>query len=300
MRGQTRPFVYTGHMFATIGHTFELMKMSWRVFLLDRELVFFPIMGIIGMVAVMAIFGVIANATGSLERLNDLGAEAAADVAIGPGGGDYILLLLGYVSVYFVIIFFNAALVSAALERLRGGDPNVGSGLRHAARHIGPIFGWAVISGTVGLILMLLKSRQGTFGRIVISIIGGVWELITFFVVPILVTENVGPFTAIKRSKDLLGKTWGRQFTASFGFMLVYIAAAIIGVIPAFIAYQITPIAGIAVGFVTVGFAIGAVMALEGIFKAALYEYARGEVPLGFEKKVLAQAYRPDIREYQA
>ena len=90
MRGQTGPSVYTSHMFATIGHTFELMKMSWRVFLLDRELIFFPIMGIIGMVAVMAIFGVIANATGSLERLNDLGAEATAGVTAGPGGGDCI------------------------------------------------------------------------------------------------------------------------------------------------------------------------------------------------------------------
>jgi len=287
-------------MFATIGHTFELMKMSWRVFNMDRELVFFPIMGIIGLVGVMAIFGVIAQATGSLDRLNEMSETAVAGVQTGPQAGDYVLLLLGYVSAYFVIIFFNAALVSAALERLRGGDPNVGSGLSHAAKHIGPIFGWAVISGTVGLVLMLLKSRQNGMGRFVISLIGGIWELITFFVVPIIVTEGVGPFTAIKRSKDLLGKTWGRQFSASFGFMLVYIVGALIGAIPAFIAYQISPIAGIGVGFVTVGFAIGAVMALEGIFKAALYEYARGEVPLGFKKEVLASAYRPDIREYQA
>lgn len=284
-------------MFATIGHTFELMKMSWRVFNKDRELVFFPIMAGITLLGVLAIFFAVASATGTLDRVNDLGNEAVETQA---RGVDYVILALLYISAYFVIIFFNAALISAALERLRGGDPNVGSGLRHALAHIGPLFGWAVIAGTVGLILQLLKSRNNGLARIAIQIVGGIWEFITFFVVPILVTEKVGPFTAIKRSKDLIGKTWGRQITASFGFMLVYIVAIVIAVIPAFIVGLIVPIAGIVVGVVTVSLAIGAVQALEGIFKAALYEYARGEVPLGFAKETLANAYRPDIRSYQA
>ena len=287
-------------MFATIGHTFELMKMSLRVFNKDRELIFFPIMAAIGVIAVVVIFIVIASANGSLERVNSYGTTTAEGVEASLTGGDYTLMFLVYLAAYFVVIFFNAALVSAALERLRGGDPNVSSGLRHAAKHIIPIFGWAVISATVGLILQLLRSRQGMFGRIVIDIIGGVWEFITFFVVPILVTENVGPITAIKRSSGLISKTWGRQIASSFGFMIVYMIAGFVAGIPPLIVGLISPIAGIVVGVFTITIAIGTVMAMEGIFKAALYEYARGEVPLGFKKEVLASAYRPDIREYQA
>ena len=36
-------------MFATIGHTFELMKMSWNVLMKDRELILFPVLSGIGL-----------------------------------------------------------------------------------------------------------------------------------------------------------------------------------------------------------------------------------------------------------
>jgi len=120
-----------------------------------------------------------------------------------------------------------------------------------------------------------------------------VWDFLTFFVVPILVSENVGAIGAIKRSSGLVRKTWGRQITASFGFMLVYILAVIIGVIPAILVGFVSGIAGVAVGIMTVGLAVCTVQALEGIFKAALYEYAMGEKPAEFDLRTLQTAYKP-------
>ena len=156
------------------------------------------------------------------------------------------------------------------------------------------IFGWALIAATVGLALQLLRANQrNMFARIVIDIIGGVWEFLTFFVIPVLVSENVGPIGAIKRSSGLVRKTWGRQITASFGFMLVYILAVVIGAVPALLVGLISGIAGVAVGVVTVGLALCTVQALEGIFKAALYEFAMGEKPAEFDLRTLQTAYRP-------
>ena len=271
-------------MFATIGHTFELMKMSWGVLMKDKELLFFPLFTVIGLLVVLGVFFGIAVASGSIDRL-DAGTT---------NRGDQVLYVLAFFSAYFVVIFFNAALVSAALERLRGGDPNVSSGLGHALAHIHMIFGWALIAATVGLALQLLRANQrNMFARIVIDIIGGVWEFLTFFVIPVLVSENVGPIGAIKRSSGLVRKTWGRQITASFGFMLVYILAVVIGAVPALLVGLISGIAGVAVGVVTVGLALCTVQALEGIFKAALYEFAMGEKPAEFDLRTLQTAYRP-------
>jgi hypothetical protein len=271
-------------MFATIGHTFELMKMSWGVLMKDKELLLFPLFTFIGLIAVIGIFSGIAISSGALTRL-DTNAVSRFD---------QILYVLAFFSAYFVVIFFNAALVSAALDRLRGGDPNVRSGLAHAFAHIHMIFMWALIAATVGLALQLLRANQrNMFVRIIIDMIGGVWEFLTFFVVPVLVSENVGPIGAIKRSSGLVRKTWGRQITASFGFMLVYILAVIIGVIPAVLVGFISPIAGAAVGVITVGLGICTVQALEGIFKAALYEFAMGEKPLEFDLRTLQTAYKP-------
>ena len=109
--------------------------------------------------------------------------------------------------------------------------------------------------------------------------IGGIWEFLTFFVIPILVSENVGPFGAIKRSSGLVRKTWGRQITASFGFMIVYILAVVVGLLPAYLVGMISGTAGMVVGVLTVGLALSTVQALEAIIKAPLYELSMGENP---------------------
>ena len=260
-------------MFATIGHTFELMKMSWNVLMMDRELILFPIMSGMGLLVL-----------------------AFAGLAVGVAeSGNLIAFLVMILMAYFITTFFNAALISAALERLRGGDPNVMSGISHASKHIHHIFLWSVISAIVGTLFRVLRSQTDNFFvRMIYSMIEGVWEFMTFFVIPVMVSENEGPISSIKRSASIIRETWGRQITASFGFMIVYILAVIAAAIPAILLFLIVPVVGIIVGILLVGLAFATVQALEGIFKAALYDFAVGEQPVGFDLRTLQTAYRPD------
>ena len=276
-------------MFATIGHTFELMKMSWRVLMQDRELIFFPILAGLTLLALIGAFLAIGSSTGTIDRLDAL---QGADSEEQAQAVDYVLGL-GFVFLSSaIVIFFNAALIAAALERLRGGDPNIASGLRAASAHLPQILAWALISVVVSLLLRALRQRGGIAGQIA-SVIGGVaWGFATFFVIPVLVTEGVGPIEAIKRSASLFRQTWGRQVASSFGFGLITIVAVLIAVLPAALLFAIHPVLGIGVGVPLVAVAIGAVQALEGIFKAALYDFARGEQPHGFDRATLEGAYR--------
>lgn len=272
-------------MFRTIGHTFELMKMSWRVLMMDRELILFPIMSGVGLLVLMVVMLGIGGATGTLDRVSEGSTESLGAVDA----------ILGAAVVFVssaIVIFFNAALVAAALERLRGGDPNIGSGLRAASARLPQILAWALITVIVSMILQALRERGGIAGSIA-SMIGGVaWSLATFFVIPVLVTEGVGPIEAIKRSASLLRQTWGNQVTADFGFMIVGLLAVLVAIVPAALLFFVHPLLGIAVGVPLVAVAIGTVQALEGIFKAALYDYARGDNPHGFDRETLASAYR--------
>ncbi|MQC82702.1 MAG: hypothetical protein DWG75_00420 [Chloroflexi bacterium] len=265
--------------------------MSWRVLMKDRELIMFPIMSAIGVLIVIGLFFGAAAATGTLDRL-DLarqGSGATEDAQL----IDYLLAVALYASTTFVVIFFNAALVAAALERLRGGDPNISSGLRAALAHLPAILVWALISATVGLILQLLRDKMDNFiGHIVLSLIGGVWAYMTFFVIPVLVAEGTGPIEGIKRSAGLFQRTWGRQVASSFGFTLVYLIAVVVAVLPAVLLFAVSPLLGIVFGAFTIPIAVGTVQAMEGIFKAALYEFALGETPLDFDRGTLSGAYR--------
>ena len=271
-------------MFATIGHTIDLMKMSWRVLMLDRELIFFPVMSVAALVLLaVAIFagGLLGGAFGLAEE----GGEGS--------GGDLALGLLLAFGSSFIIIFFNAALVAAALERLRGGDPNVASGLKAASAHIPQILGWALITTVVTLILQALRDRGGIAGQVA-SMLGGIaWSLATFFVIPLLVAEGIGPIEAIRRSSSLLRDTWGRQIAASFGFGIVTFGAIIVAAIPGLVLALVHPLLGLAVGIPLVGLAWATVTALEGIFKAALYDFAIGKEPHGFDRATLQTAYGP-------
>ncbi len=265
-------------MFQTIGHTFSLMKMSWGVLMQDRELVAFPVMSAVGLL----LLGVAGYTSGIVD-------QDTMDTVAGWGTMFGFLVLA-----YLITVFFNAALVSAALERLRGGDPTIGSGLSHAAKHIHHIFLWALISATVQTILQALRARGNNFiTDLVTRLIGGAWEFFTFFVVPVMVAEGHGPISGIKRSVSIVRQTWGRQIAATFGFFIVYLVALIGAAIPAILLFMVLPAAGVIVGVLLVGLAIAVVQTLEGIFKAALYDYATGSVPAGFDLRTLANAYAP-------
>src|SRR5258706_334010 len=116
-------------MFRTIGHTIELMKMSWGVLSKDRQLVAFPVMGLAAILALIAVFGGMAFATGAFERMRSAANESSVASMT---AGDYALYVSFYFLAYFAGIFFNSALVAAALERLRGGTPTITSGLNAA------------------------------------------------------------------------------------------------------------------------------------------------------------------------
>ncbi|GMU41494.1 MAG: hypothetical protein AMXMBFR23_23600 [Chloroflexota bacterium] len=277
-------------MFATIGHTFELMKASWRVLMKDRELVLFPILGAIGAIVVSLGFVGLGASMGTLDRVDaatTTGAEQSLTVV------DAVLGFGMLFSVTFVVLFFNTALIASAMLRLRGGDPNVGYGLKAASSHLPALAGWALISATVGLILQALRDRTDNFiGRIAIAMVGGVWAYMTFFVVPVMVAQGTGPIGSIKQSAALFSQTWGRQFTASFGFGIVYLLAVVLAILPAVVMFMLVPVVGIIVGALTLSLSLAIVASLEGIFKAALYDFATGATPEGFDSQTLRSAYR--------
>jgi hypothetical protein len=125
--------------------------------------------------------------------------------------GMWITLLLFYLGNYFIIAFFNVALVSAASNRLAGGRASINEGLEVAWQRKGKIFQWALFSATVGIVLRMIEHRSAWLGRFVAGLIGIGWTLASYFVVPVLAAEDVGPAEALQRSGELFRETWGEQ-----------------------------------------------------------------------------------------
>ena len=206
-------------------------------------------------------------------------------------------------STYFVTLFFNTALVGAAMIRMDGGNPRLGDGLRIAWERTGRIFGYACIAATVGLLLRALEGGSAGSGRSCVKLIGVGWALATFLVVPVLVTRDVGPVEAVKESADLLRRTWGENLIGNVGLGLVFGVAYFALAIVAVGAIVLVSEAGsdlligsvVLLGVVSF-FALSALHAtMQGVYSAALYRYATAhEAPLpGFGPELLEHAFGP-------
>lgn len=286
--------------------SWQLFKQSWAVLRSDKALVVFPIVSAIASLIVTASFLVPLGLSGAFAQFaagrisTNPGLSGSADAA---AWVPYVLIaFLFYLVQYFVIFFANSALVGAAMLRLQGGRPTVGDGFRIAARHTGTILGYAAISATVGMLLRAIADRGGTIGRIAAGLLGIGWNLATFLVVPVLVVENIGPVDAIKRSADLLKRTWGEQIIGNLGlgavFGLLSLAVIIVGVALGVLAVEMDMIA-LLVAVIAAGvlalIALGIVnSALSGIYRAAVYRFAAtGEIGSGFNPELVRGAFRP-------
>ncbi len=216
----------------------------------------------------------------------------------------YVLLFCYYACNFFVVFFFNAALVDFVVTRMRGGDPTIGGSLHAASACLPQIAAWALLSSTVGVVLKVLQSRSGFVGRIVTSLLGVAWTLVTYFVVPLIVIERKGALEAVGESKDLLAKTWGKQIVSGLGygligFLLTLPALAIIVLALVGLATSHGQLVGsmgtLAVLAVLYLVALGIVLsALRAIFGVVLYRYARtGDAPDGFPIDALRSAIQP-------
>ncbi len=281
--------------FERIQNGWSLAMSSFKVLRMDPELMLFPLASGITCLLVLASFVLPLVGFGGqyLEVLQDDETTLSDIVA-------YVLLFLFYFANYFVIIFFNSALVACAIIRFKGGNPTVMDGIRAALESIHYIMLWALVAATVGLILRVIESRSENVGRFIAGLLGAAWSMLTYFVVPTLVVEHLSPWAAFNRSKDIMFKSWGETFTASFSLGIITFVVFLVAMAP--IAGGIALLSGGSgiLGGVLIGLGILMIIAgtlctsaLEAILLAGLYIYAEeGIVPEAYDQSSFQGAFQ--------
>lgn len=247
--------------------SWELMKESFRVLAADKRMLLFPVLSGIAVIIVSVSFAIPVFRSGAFSSEGHI------------SGAQYGIMFLFYFANYFVIVFFNSALVYCASVGLSGGHATVKDGLKAAWDRVGAIFMWALVAASVGLALRLIEDRVEKVGKIIAWLLGTAWTLMTYFIVPVLVFEELGIVDSVKRSTSVLKQTWGEEIMSGLSFGLVWLVAIVVGIALAFGGFMVHPLLGIAVAvlyFLAVS-VVGA--AVKSIFTVALYRYAsQGEV----------------------
>lgn len=295
----------------TVRRSIDLLRQSWRVLKADKELVAFPILsGIAGLLVLISFALPIALTVPWEELRQQKGDQLRDQVSL----LHYAVLFGFYVVNFLVINFFNAALAACVMERFRGGNPTIAFGLRAAAGKIHLILGWSIFAATIGMVLRAIQERVGFLGKIITGLLGAAFTIASYFVIPVLVAENVGPIEGLKRSAKLMSKTWGTALASNVGLGLVGLAVAVLIIIPfaGGVTLLIMGTAGVqTVQPMIIGgiacLALGVVMiiawalissTLNVILNTALYTFATsGEAPKGFDAEAMRRAFREKAKK---
>jgi hypothetical protein len=268
----------------------------------DKKLLIFPFIDLICCILIVTAFLIPSFPEGILWL-------DTSSLSIGQKVHRYGVLFLCFFCQYLVIVFFNSAIIACAAIRMGGRDPQVSDGFRAAIARFPLVAIWASVLAGVNVVTAIIKDmdEHGSGGEIAASLLEMSWSVVSFLVVPIIVLERKGPFSALEESTSLLKKTWGEQLVFEFSFGTVSFFLSAIGLIPIIAIFLVV---GVAVPFESLAgkimlstaglsaiylIGLGVIHSvLRGIFKTALYLYARdGEVPAGFQLEMLRNAIGP-------
>ena len=270
-------------------NSLALAKASWRVLREDKQLTLLPLLSMISTVVIAVSFLL---PIGLIARNGTDGYTASKPLV-------WVLGFCAYLVLTFVVVFFNAALVYAADRHLAGERVTPGEAIQAARARTHVLLPWVVVSATVSIVLRALEERAGVLGRIIGTIAGVAWSVVTFLVLPILVIEGIGPMAAVKRSGELFKRTWGENLMTNAGIGIVALVATLAGAIPLVLLIMVGgPIAVVGVvALVLWVIAVSLVSAtLTGILQVALYRFAtEAQVP-GFDTEQLRGTFRTRTR----
>ena len=281
-------------MFRRMSRGWEITKAAWSVLKLHPKLALLPVLSALALAVVLAL--IVAMAINSPEFAN---AGQFARSAHNDRMTIYPLLFVVYFVSFFVVVFFNSALIFCSLQCFAGHEPSLTKGLATAAGRLPQILMWALVASTVGLLLQALEDfltdKLGFLG----ALLGGVgqvgWAAITYFVVPVLVVEGTGPVEAVKRSSAILRQTWGEAVSGEGGLGLISMAL-ILPAIPlaGLLASNGVPPIPLFVFAVLYGLTVAVVFSTLGtLFRTGVYVYATtGKAPAALDAGLLQGAFK--------
>ncbi len=263
---------------ARIRRGWRVTKLGMRVVRADPELMVYMLFSaILSLIAAI----VLLTPTGGLGYF--IGGEEGSE------GGALVGTFLSYMAIAIITVFWNAAIIASAHERLTAGtNPSFSYGIKQAMKCLPQIVIWGLISGTVGLIIRAFQSMQDSkkpgvafVGAMIAFFIRYAWWITTFFVVPMIVLDKIGIRESMSKSPELFEQTWGEDVVSTTGTGIINVLVCLLIVV---IGLPLGVLLGDVLGFLLVLVGIGVSVlffsACEAVNRASLYYFAKtGESP---------------------
>lgn len=251
-----------------------------------------------GLLVVAAVAGVINVA------LLGLGILAVASMSHGSGtgggghvsAGGYAVAVLMGIAILIVSILAQATIVIRVMALLQGHPISNSQACSMALSKSPHLIAFAVLSYVVRSLIQQV-ARQGILGMVFGTGLRVAWQIATFFAVPVIVFENLGPFAAVKRSAALCRQRWGEEVVGQGAFGIIgLLGIAVLFLVGLGLGLIFAPLGAVVAGLGFIGLLL-VLTAASATFQAALYLFAvSGQAPPGFATGDLVGAFAPRRR----
>jgi len=223
------------------------------------------------------------------------------------------LLIIVFISI-FSFTFSNVALSHATTQIFMGFPINIRTSLAHSFKKLLPILVWSLCAFFMHILINMSKGKDEKGGnnflfRLVGAAVELAWTIATFLIIPVLAHENLGIFKNIKRSAELMKKTFGQNIALALMFPALYFLIVIIWIclflgamvllilIRNFIVsyskllLMPTALSLIGISLIIPAFLCAIVSAATIVFKTAVYHYAVGNLIGPFSEQEVQSSF---------
>lgn len=288
-------------MFERFSRSWALCKLSFRVIRADKETLLFPLVGIVLALGHAAATLWLPVSYFIHYQFEHMGQPSSYE----PRPLDYALVVLMSFGLHYINAFTDTCISYTARVRFAGGNATFFESVRFALARSGKLLAWSLMALSFGLLLAALDraaQKLRNLGGRALELLGGLldtmWSIATLFVIPAMVYEPVGPYDAIKRSTQVLRRTWGESLIRHYGMGWLSFLAMLPGVALIMVPFGApSALAGVVPYFFVAGVAWFIIVAMvfgvaNVIFNTALYEYATTrKLPGGFPREVMQEAF---------
>lgn len=270
--------------FDRLSNGWSLAMNSFKVLRENKQLIIFPVLSGICILAVIASFFAISWNAGVWDDESEF---ESLNTPL-----TWLLTFGFYLVNYFVVVFFNTALIHCTRLYFHGEEVSVRAGMQFAFSRIGAIFSWAFFAATVGMILKTIQENSGWLGKIITGILGVVWSVATFFVVPVIAYEKAGPLEAFRRSSGLMKQKWGESLGATFSFGIIqFLGFLVVGGVLFLVGSIVNTYVGIGLAVLGMFLVFAIMSAAETIFVSAVYHNITGDPVKHFNEQMVDRLF---------
>lgn len=261
---------------ARLSRAWTFCKMAMRLMREQPGLIAVPCIAALVMLAVLISAALIADAS--------------------PGALGDIFMIVAIFACAIIGMLGQAVISQRVWASLDGSTISNAQALRQVNPRFPTLAVWAILALSVGVAIRSLeRSRLSFLVRIVGYALDVAWSAATFFVLPVILFEQVTVSGALRRSREIVRSTWG-EAVMGVGILAILfnlISLAVIGLCVLLVAVHAWVIAIFLLFSWIIGINVLVAVTMP-IYTVALYRYATcQELAFGLQANDLAAAFRP-------